>query len=247
MRGGISLGVVSGVLCLFNPVILQVLIGWFIVGMLLFKNHRLAFFRFMAVAALMIVICLSPWAIRNRIALGGIIWTRDNFGLELQVSNNDAATADAEQNNRSPDIPHPYGSIAERQRVRHMGELAYQRTKQEEALLWIRNHPAHFIHLVAGRLLYFWFPPMPRWWQSIAEAALTVAAIAGLASLFKATPVAVWLFLTVLVFYPAVSTCSFKYRREYRLPIEPVLFFLAGSFCLRLSDWCLDWMRPEKR
>jgi len=61
-----------------------------------------------------------------------------------------------------------------------MGELAYQQAKKKEALLWIRNHPARFTQLAILRMFMFWFPSMLRWWQSIAEAFITVLAIAGL-------------------------------------------------------------------
>jgi hypothetical protein len=233
LRAGIFLGVLSGVVCLVNPTILQVLVGWCIVGMIRFKKNRIAFLRVMATVAVIIVIILSPWAFRNFKTFGGAIWTRSNFGLELQLSNRDGATANLERNVRSPDFPHPLTQRKERQKVRQMGELAYHQAKKKEALLWIRDHPARFAQLVVFRIFFFWFPPMLRWWQSIAEALMTILAIAGLLSLFNKNHPSAWMFLAILTFYPAVYLVI-QVSPRYRLPIEPILLLLGCFFCLDL-------------
>ena len=233
VRGAISLGILSGALCLLNPAILQVLAGWWIFGMLRFSKSRRALLKFTATVAVIIAICLSPWAFRNSRALGEAIWTRSNFGLELQVSNNDHATADLEVNVRSPDFPHPSIQLTEREQIRQMGEPAYHRAKEKEALVWIRTHPAKFTQLVMGRVFLFWFPSMSRWWQSLAEALFTVLAIAGLLSLFKIKHPSSWMFLAVLVFYSAIYSII-EVSPRYRLPIEPILLLLGCFFCLRV-------------
>jgi hypothetical protein len=233
LRGAVSFGVLSGVSCLLNPAVLQVLFGWCLVGVARVGKNRMAFPKFMAVAAGLILLCLSPWAFRNFRTFGTPIWTRSNFGLELQVSNNDQATADLERNVRSPDFPHPFIQVREREKVRQIGELAYQEAKKEEAGFWIRNHPARFIQLVMERIFFFWFPPMLRWWQSAAEALITILAIAGLVSLFRKKHPSSWMFAAVLVFYPAVYSII-EVSPRYRLPIEPILFLLTGFFCSTL-------------
>jgi hypothetical protein len=245
MRGAISMGVLSGVLCLLNPTILQILAGWFIFGMFLFEKNRRAFFKFMATVVLIIVIFLSPWAFRNSRTLGGAIWTRSNFGLELQVSNNDNATADAGKNDRSPNFPHPFTQLKERQKVRETGELAYMQAKKREALLWIYNHPSRFIRLAAQRIFLFWFPQMARWWQSIAEGMITLLAIAGLLRLFKKHHPSSWMFLAVVLFYPAVYLVI-QVNPRYRVPIEPILFLLGCLFCRDLwNAFGANWPSPK--
>lgn len=231
VRGGISLGILSGVLCLINPTVLQVLVGWSIFGLLRFKKNRIVFSRFMATAALLIVILLSPWAYRNFKTFGQVIWTRSNFGLELQLSNNDLTTADLERNVRSEDFPHPYTQLREREKVRQAGEVAYQQSKKNQALAWIYAHPARFTQLAALRMFFFWFPPMQRWWQSTAEAVMTILAIAGLLSLLLKNHPSSWMFLAVLVSYPAVYLLI-QVSPRYRLPIEPILLLLGCYFCL---------------
>jgi hypothetical protein len=233
LRVGVSLGVLSGVLCLMNATILPVLVGWCIFGMVLFGKNRRAFSRVLATVAVIILISLSPWAFRNYRTLGKGIWTRSNFGLELQLSNRDSVTANLERNVRSPDFPHPLTQPKEREKIRQMGEVAYQQAKEKEALLWIRNHPARFTQLMVLRIFFFWFPPMLRWWQSTAEALMTLLAIAGLLRLFKKNHPSAWLFLAVLAFYPAVYL-FIQVSPRYRLPIEPILLLLGCFFCLDL-------------
>jgi hypothetical protein len=240
IRGAVSLGVLSGALCLLNPTILEVLAGWYIFGVLRFKNRRKAFSIFMAIVGAIIVICLSPWAYRNYNALGEAIWTRSNFGLELSVSNSDYASAEYEINVRSRDFPHPLSQYKERERARQMGELAYNQARKKEALSWIRNHRARFSQLTMLRFFYFWFPPMHRWWQSIAEALITILAVTGLLSLLRKNHPSSWMFLAVFVFYPAVYLVI-QVGPRYRLPIEPILLLLACCFCLRrLQSSCAN-------
>lgn len=233
LRGGIFMGVLSGVLCLLNPTILQPLAGWSILGMLRFDKNRRAYFKFMATVAVLIVIFLSLWALRNSRTLGGAIWTRSNFGLELQVSNNDHAVAEGGINDRSPDFSHPFTQPKEREKVRRMGELAYMQAKKKEALLWIYNHPTKFSRLLVQRSFLFWFPRMARWWQSLAEGLVTVLAIAGLWGLFEKHHPASWMLLAVLIFYPGVYLVVQTFPR-YRCPIEPILLLLG---CLACHDF----------
>jgi ABC-type multidrug transport system fused ATPase/permease subunit len=240
LRGGMILGVFSGVLCLLNPAVMQVLVGCYLFGMLRFATRRREFSIFMATVAAFIVLFLSPWAYRNYKALGVAIWTRSDFGLELSVSNNDDASAQYEVNVLSPNSPHPLTQKKENDRVRQMGEVAYNRAKQKEAVSWIRNHPARFAQLATQRYVLFWFPLMKRWWQTIAEALITVFAIAGLLGLFRKRHPVSWMLLAILVFYPAVYVFVAVGPR-YRLPIEPILLFLSGCFCVHL------WKTLENR
>jgi hypothetical protein len=240
LRGGITLGLFSGALCLLNPAVMQVLAGCYLFGMLRFAKRRKELSIFMATVAAFMILFLSPWAYRNHEALGKAIWTRSNFGLELSVSNNDYASAQYEVNVLSPDSPHPLTQKKENDRVRQMGEVAYNQAKQKEAVSWIRSHPGRFAQLAMQRCLFFWFPLMKRWWQTIAEALITLFAIAGLLGLFMKKHPAFWMLLAILVFYPAVYAFVAVGPR-CRLPIEPILLLIASCFCVYL------WRTLEKR
>jgi hypothetical protein len=163
---------------------------------------------FLAVAAVLVLSILAPWAIRNYRVLGSLIWTRSNFGLELQVSNNDTMTADLERNVRLPGFAllHPFPGSEERAKVRMAGEVEYQRSKQR----------------------LFWLPDM-RWpWQSVFEAALTLLGLCGLAFLFWKRHAFAWVATAVLVAYPAVYYVI-QVSPRYRFPLEPILLLLAAN------------------
>jgi hypothetical protein len=233
IRGALIFGFLSGAICLLNPAILEVMVGWCLFGILRFTKSRRAFSVFCATVAAIIVICLSPWAYRNYKVLGSAVWTRSTLGLELSVSNNDLATAEEERNSSSRNFPHPGSQLKEREKLRQMGELAYAQARKKEALSWIHDHPARFCQLTMLRFIYWWFPRMHRWWQTIAEALMSVLAIAGLLNLFKKKHPSSWIFLAVLVFYPAVYLVI-EVGPRYRLPIEPVLLILACNLCVDL-------------
>jgi hypothetical protein len=185
---------------------------------------------FLAVAIAVVFALMTPWAIRNYKALGALIWTRSDFGLELQVSNNDLMTPDAEVNVGLPDFAlfHPTAGMAELARVRSVGEVAYGRSKERQALTWIASHRQRFLVLTLERFRLFWLPNMKRPWQAALEAILTLLAFGGLVRLCWKKSRIVWVLIPVLVCYPAIYYII-QASGRYRFPLEPLLFLLAAS------------------
>jgi hypothetical protein len=74
---------------------------------------------------------------------------RDNFGLELSVSNNDWAQFGIRANIASDsfDKLHPNHNVTEAGKVLEMGEVKYNDVDLREALHWIISHPARFVKL----------------------------------------------------------------------------------------------------
>src|SRR5271166_5900504 len=128
---GVAFGVTAGLGCLLNPALIPVLAAWSTAAALKYRPQWRRVLTFLAVGALCALSVLAPWAIRNHRALGSFIWTRSSFGLELQVSNNDLATADLERNVRTKQFKdnHPFSSDSERAKARSAGEVAYQHSK----------------------------------------------------------------------------------------------------------------------
>jgi hypothetical protein len=227
---GVAFGVVAGFTCLLNPVLIQVLAAWSIASAVRYRPQLRRVLAFFAVAAVCVLSVLAPWAIRNYRALGSLIWTRSNFGLELQVSNNDMMTADLERNVRLPEFAllHPFAGADERAKVRIVGEVAYQRSKERQAFAWITSHRWRFLLLTAERFRLFWLPNMRRPWQSVFEAALTLMGLCGLARLFWRGYAFAWEVSAALVAYPAVYYVI-QISPRYRFPLEPILFLLAAD------------------
>lgn len=224
---GALLGFFAGVACLFNPAILQVLLGWGLLGFWLFRRKAGQFLRFYAALGALVIIVLSPWAIRNTLTFGKAIFTRSNFGLELQVSNNDLAVAELDRNTRSLKAAHPYSNAGERDKVRQMGEIPYQAAKQKEAFAWIQSHPGTFAHLTFQRMTYFWFPPMVRAWQAVIEAGISVLGICGVIALLRSRQAGGMLIALVVVIYPIIYY-TVQASPRYRFPIE-ALMLLTGA------------------
>lgn len=228
VRGGLGVGVVAGLACLLNSAILPVLCVWGGTGIWRFSEQRRAFLRFIAAMASVVVLLQAPWGIRNLFVLGGMVWTRSNFGLELHLSNNDHATASAEENVRTRwfAVEHPTLSEVERQKVRALGELRYHAEKRAQALQWIRSNPRRFMRLSLERMGYFWFPPMLRWWQTAFEAMITLGGLGGLIVLARRRNDAFWAIGAIFTSYSAIYMII-QVSPRYRFPVEPFLLLLS--------------------
>jgi hypothetical protein len=224
------LGAVAGFGCLLTPSLIPVLAAWSMVAIASYRRRLRRVVPFIGVAIAVIVSILAPWAIRNYNALGAFIWTRSNFGLELQISNNDVMTADGEHNVRMPEFAmlHPFASASELVKVREMGEVAYERSKERQAFAWIASHKLRFLSLTAERFRLFWLPNMRRPWQSTMEAVLTFSGMGGLVALWWKKRWFTWVVMPVFVGYSAVYYVI-EASGRYRYPLEPILFLLAAS------------------
>jgi hypothetical protein len=227
---GVAFGVGAGFGCLLNPALIPVLAVWSIASAVRYRLQLRRVLAFLAVAAVCVLSMLAPWATRNYRALGSFIWTRSNFGLELQVSNNDTMTADLERNVRLPEFAllHPFAGADELAKVRIVGEVAYQRSKERQAFAWISSHKRRFLLLTAERFRLFWLPNMQRPWQSVFEAALTLLGLSGLALLFWKRYAFAWVVSAALVAYPAMYYVV-QVSGRYRFPLEPILFLLTAN------------------
>jgi hypothetical protein len=233
---GVAFGVTAGLGCLINPALAPVLAAWSIASAVRYRRQLRRVLTFLAISIVCVFSVLAPWAIRNYISLGSLIWTRSNFGLELQVSNNDLLTADLERNMGMPAFAllHPFMSASERAKVRAAGEVSYQHSKRREAFAWIASHKQRFMLLTAERFRLFWLPRMRQAWQTMLEDVLTVLGLSGLALLFWKREASAWVPGAVLAAYPAVYYVI-QVSPRYRFPMECILFLLAAHLCRHLQ------------
>jgi hypothetical protein len=195
------------------------------------------------------LVVMAPWMVRNYVVLGGFVPLRSNFGLELAVGNRPGANG-ATYTQGMGDM-HPFFSAAERARLVQVGELAYMRAKQRQALAWIAGNPAAFARLTLRRALLFWFTPDERWY-SLEPRRLLSARIYGLLGM------AVILELLRLLWrrHPAgrLLACALvgvalpyfvtHVEMRYRLPVVGLFALLSCNLAAANLRWARDWLRP---
>jgi hypothetical protein len=231
-------GVGWGLFLLLIPTMAPVFPAWITLGLWRsWRENRARYLRFAAVAPACLLLTLAPWTLRNLRVLGAPVWGRDNFGLELSVSNNDCAEASFVAMLRSGchARTHPNVNAAEAHRLREIGEVRYNAQRLHQALAWIRAHPGRFAGLTAERFRHFWFPvlgPGPASWPLWA---VTLLGFAGLAFAWRTDRFAALLLAAPLLLYPAVYYLV-QHVVRYRYPVLWVSAFLTSHALVTL--WC---------
>jgi hypothetical protein len=118
-----------------------------------------------AVLMSLAVLMMVPWSIRNYRALGGVVPTRSNFGMNLWMGNNPESIGRSNTWDHSARLSwdNPFTSQAELDELLRVGELEYNRRKGRLAMQWITQNPRRFAALTVQRFLLFWFPPADAW------------------------------------------------------------------------------------
>lgn len=152
---------IAGFLALLSPPV--GLAGFVAIAILVVR--RVAVRQWPAVAALTIVITacfIGPWALHNRTALGHMILTRSDPGLELAVGLNDtmldATDHRAAMNDRLREI-HPITPNGYAAMQAAGGEVAYNTVLAKQTSAWIAAHPEGTAVLLARHVREYFIPP----------------------------------------------------------------------------------------
>jgi hypothetical protein len=234
---GLIYGVAWGVALLISPSLLPVAVGFAVLAVWM-RVHRAP--RRTAIAVVFFAtgcgLALTPWIVRNYIALGGFVWGRDNFGLELSVSNGPGAHWSNPQNRPRIFSMHPSRYLPAAERLRVQGELAFNRDRQREAIDWIRNNPLRFARLTALRTIHFWFPFGRNVAHSAALVIFGLMAFAGLRILYRDSAPAFAIVAVVWGTYPLVYYII-QWSSRYRQPIDWSLILCASVFVNEGIRW----------
>jgi hypothetical protein len=157
----LTTGLFLGFIALLSPNLLLVFLLFFSGEWLWRRSERRQILQSGLIIASVSLVLAAPWIVRNYVVLGGFVPLRSNLGLELAIGNRPGADG----NTYAPGFNqmHPYGSAAERARLIGVGELAYMREKQQQALDWIVDNPGSFAWLTLRRIGLFWFTPDDSW------------------------------------------------------------------------------------
>lgn len=213
-QGAVIRGCLWGLATLISP-----MIGLVFAAMVLYEVFALS--RRAGVVAMLIAFAAiqGPWVVRNWIQLHGLVLSRSNFRIEFRMSNAPESLALMEDNvaHGLLDRYHPAHSEAEWERVREMGEVAYNRDEMRLAEQEIRRDPGHFLGLTRERVWRFWLAPSRRLKSTLATTFVTLLGLAGLWMLPRGAGVKlVWL---ILLSYPLVYYLV-QVDRRYRYPVE---------------------------
>jgi 4-amino-4-deoxy-L-arabinose transferase-like glycosyltransferase len=199
------------------------------------------------VSAVVFWIALTPWLVRNYVVFGHMVFIRDNFGNELAAGNNslsDGLKVIKYDSGRDPDLLRIY---------RQIGESAINAQQADMAKTWIAYHPTRFMELCGRRFCYFW-GGFPRnygsdpfgWAKQVKNLLYTVSsflALGGLILAIKRRVHGMFLFATILLFYPLAYYITVPEPR-YRHPIEPEMLILSAYLLWSVAVRFLSRRQP---
>jgi hypothetical protein len=211
----------------------------FLLGWLAYRTRRQghASLRKPGLAACVAILCCVPWTIRNYFVFHRLIPLRSVLGLQLWLGNSEHAQ----------DIwlgtYHPIFNSTERARYIEIGEIAYMREKNEQAIRFIVSHPRREAHLIWHRAIAIWAGGTPYpvadffkyrslWFRFVLlfNIVAAIGALLGILALYRrrspyALPIAVYPVVFPWAYYLTLAL------PRYRLPIDPaVLLLLALAF-----------------
>jgi len=221
------MGLAIGVAFHLQPALLPVVFSCMLFELWWNRGNRRA--GLVAVLFLGIALACLPWGWRNYQTFHEIFFIRGNLGLELYVGNHDNAHADIDVSSARHSFLHPRTDLQEAARVLQLGEAAYMRERQAEALAWITDNPGEFMKLTATRMVYFWAGPLHR--PTGAMGYLVLFALACLGS-WRLLPTlgapGRAVLLIPLLTYPLIYYIV-AYMPRYGEPVRWMLFLLAGA------------------
>lgn len=251
-RLALVVGCLMGAPILTSPTGVVILIAW--LAWLAWRDRLAIFKGSHLIFILVLTLIVAPWLLRNYLVFDRFILVRDNFGLELAVSNSDGAMFGLQQNNDSGHLGkvHPFQSVKEAKKVLTYGEAMYNEKRLREALHWIKTHPRRFLKLCAARCVAFWIPPAiassyavlgpGRIVERIAVYPMTLLSVAGLWILYRRDKTSAMVCITCLALFPLVHyvvQSSFRYR----FPILWVTFLLVPSRLVCLCNAHVEHFR----
>jgi hypothetical protein len=192
-------------------------------------------------AVAIMALCCVPWTIRNYEVFHAFVPMRSILGLQLWVGNNPEA--------RSIWLgtQHPIHDSTERAKYRQMGEIAYMRQKEHDALAYMATHPERDAYLAWKRFLEFWsggtptpvadlFRSQSAWFDFVLLFNLLtgIGALAGIIVLLRRQST-YWVPLAVFpVVFPWAYYLTVVMPR-YSLPIDPAVMTLTAVALAGLS------------
>ena len=227
LRRWVIFGALWGILALSNPSLLLFLPAcglWVLHG----TRHMQRQVGFASMSAVIFIICISPWMVRNALVFHRFIPMRANFGAELYLGNGPGAMGFLMEYN------HPYEAPDQLRLYKQLGEVDYAQMRGRLAKKYIEHDPGLFLRNSLKRLYFFWIsvphPSNNAWYiEAVRVANFAFASIAGLFGLalaLKRRKPAAWLFAWAFLLVPLIYYFVTVHAR-FRDPLEPLIAILA--------------------
>jgi hypothetical protein len=227
VAGSLLLGVGCGAAFHVSPPLLLAVVGYLVFEVCWKSDHRK--WRLAACVVVGAVLACVPWTLRNYAAFHEFLFIRGNLGLELRIANHPGADADGDVTYaRQGTVRHPSENWEEARLVRDLGEAEYMRRARNEALEWIRAHPAEFLRLTLMRFVHFWCGPLRLPWVAALTSLVTVLALLGLRRILPAVnaPGRAALLIPLATFPLVYYVVS--YQAHYPAPLAWMLLLLGA-------------------
>lgn len=242
-RDWLSYGLLWGLILLTNTtlaILLPFFFGWLLVRKRPFDWRQV---HGAAISVIVMLLCITPWTVRNYKVFGRFIFIRDNLPMELHEANNpDSAGLWTRRE-------HPGNDPVSMKRFQELGEIGFMNEKRDEVRGFIHEHPRAFLLFTLQRVWYFWAAPPQTvilggydlWIARHVEYLLAaVFAFAGLVLTFRRKNEYRWLLAPFLLVYPLPYYLVNPFQR-YKHPIETVMLLLIVYLLLESRKVQVSW------
>jgi len=219
----LAYGLFTGLSFLTSSALIPVVTGFVVVNAVLLRSHLRKYCIWLVIFAFTTLAVMAPWGIRNQRQLGRFILTRSNFGGSVWLGYHEGAAVSADELKYGD----PNTSPVTAERVRRLGEVAFNNEMFSEALAWIRSHRAQAATMAAQHVVYFWFPPGRPMWLRVSRAMLTLLAWTGWFLMWRSGHPALIPITTIWVTFPPLYIIIY-WSSRHRYPMESTLLLCAG-------------------
>jgi len=193
-------------------------------------------------ALLVFSVGVTPWTIRNYLVFGRFVPVRSAFGMQLWEGNNPVAV-DADSLSMTAIF-----NRTEAQKYQQLGEIAYMRELQSEAVAFMRSHPGETSHRILRRIGKFWFGATDRpnnTWSLdplylkalvVSNVVFVLLGFLGAAKGWRSRSPGLPPYWIVLFVFPLVYYLTATFVR-YRFTIDPILTVLASNGVASTLVW----------
>jgi hypothetical protein len=188
-----------------------------------------------AFCALVFVLTIAPWLVRNYIAFGKFVFIRGNFWAEMHFGN--SIWADGTWQGFS----HPEVNMRERRKYVAIGEQAYFAEKEREVKQFIHQYPHFFAELCFRRVLLYWwdfgdfYGYVPDSLMTVGRRTFSTLALVGVVLFLVRKRPGAGLITGALMMFPLPYYLTYPYGR-YRHVIEPLLLICAVYAVSRVKE-----------